>query len=426
MTNSALCFIESIVSNDIVNSGDYKNAEKLLEKEKVSSEKLADIFYLLGNKFFASNQKDAAKLSWKKSRDISIDNRKENSTQKFFLINRKKTYLKTIIGILMVFILLYVFLLVFFKRESVNLQLMPEKFFSKENSLWDEWWDTGRLSQERVNRRYGANELWPLIKRSLGNLFGEESQLLRRDVNEKLMRWLEFSSLSKFRKGPTDYYALTARGLFEAREFEEAISTLKDSIHFAETSHEFEKIYQDLGTVYYYRGYKLRLDGLANYNINDVRNSVLSYENALRYGGDPYLYGNLGWGYYLLDDFKASIENSLKALSLNSELNYVRMNLGIAYLKSDIYDLSFSAYLSLLNFDPGFDEYEGGIRDLMELQLESPGIYPFTHFIIGQLFWQQGFYKKSQSSLQKFLAQRFPQKIWKDKARLLLKKMEIE
>ena len=104
--------------------------------------------------------------------------------------------------------------------------------------------------------------------------------------------------------------------MFEAREFEEALSTLNDSIYFAETPQELEKIYQDLGTVYYYKGYKLQPNGLANYNINDVRDSVKSYEKALRYGEDPFLFGNLGWGYYLLGDYNSSIESSLKALKI--------------------------------------------------------------------------------------------------------------
>ena len=422
MSNSTLTIIESLVPNEMLRAGDYKNAKKLLEEE-VSSEKLADIFYLLGNKFFSSNQKDAAELSWNKSRNILLKNSIENDNQNFFLINRKTNYIKTISIIVIAFIILYGFLLVFFKRESVNFKIGSENIFSNEKSLWENWWDTGRPANRGMYRRYGLEEFWPLINKALGKLFGENEQLLRSEVIEKLKKWLEFSQIPQFRQGPTDYYALIARGLFEAREFEEAVSTLNESIHFAETPEEFEKIYQDLGTVYYYRGYKLRPDGLANYNIKYVRDSVRSYEIALKYGEDPYLYGNLGWGYYLLKDFSLSIENSLQALNLNPELNYVRMNLGIAYLKSGDYEMSFSAYSSLLKFNPEPDEYEGGIRDLMELQMESPGLNPFTNFVIGHLYWQQGFYKKSQSALQKFIYEQFPHQIWKDRARFLLQRM---
>jgi cytochrome c-type biogenesis protein CcmH/NrfG len=46
--------------------------------------------------------------------------------------------------------------------------------------------------------------------------------------------------------------------------------------------------------------------------------------------------------------------------------------------------------------------------------------------VIGQLFWQQGRYKEAQVAWQKFLKQNFPQSLWKDRARSLLNKMEIE
>ena len=130
---------------------------------------------------------------------------------------------------------------------------------------------------------------------------------------------------------------MTGRGLFEAREYDEALNTLKEGLYYAESPEQMEQLYQDLGTVHYYKGYKLQPDGLAQYVLKDVRNSIESYENALRYGEDAYLYGNLGWGYYLIGDYASSIDNSLKALAMNPELNYARMNMGIAYIKQGTY-----------------------------------------------------------------------------------------
>ena len=265
-----------------------------------------------------------------------------------------------------------------------------------------------------------------MLQRSLQNLFGDKSEKLSTDVSEKLKRWLELSYSPTFREGPTDYYALTARGLFAAREFESAISTLNDSLLYAETSAQLGKIYQDLGTIYYYKGYKLQPNGLAHYDLKDVQNSIESYETALLYGEDPYLYGNLGWGYYLLGDYSSSVTSSRRALALKPELNYVRMNLGILYLKKGDYELAFTTYTSLLENKPQLDQYDGGIRDLQELQLEFPGVYPFTNFVIGQLYWQQGRHKEAQVAWQKFLNQNFPQSFWKDRTRSLLKKMIIE
>jgi len=45
---------------------------------------------------------------------------------------------------------------------------------------------------------------------------------------------------------------------------------------------------------------------------------------------------------------------------------------------------------------------------------------------MGQLYWQQGRFKDANASLKKFLKQNFPQILWKERARSLLKKMEIE
>ena len=426
MSYSIFNFVDSLIPQEIINSGDYKKAENLILNEGFSSEKLPDIFYILGNKFFSSKQKTAAERSWKKSKEIVLEKREDNYTKNIFLKNTNTNFSKIISIILFLIICIYLCVLLFFKREPIKFQFGIGNINSKEMSLWDEWWDTGRPFQRDTFKRYGLEELWPLINQTLADLFGEKSLSRGSDIQEKLKDWLELSQIPKFKKGPTDKYALTARGLFEAREFDDAISTLIDSLNFAEIPQEFEKIYQDLGTVYYYRGYKLGLNGLAKYNISDVRKSVESYEKALIFGEDPYLYGNLGWGYFLLNDFDSSIERSIKALSLRPELNYVRMNLGIAYLKMGNYDMSFSAYASILRFSPQIEEYEGGIRDILELQMESPGVYPFTNFLLGQLYWQQGLYKKSRSALKIFISQKFPKKIWKDRASLLLEKMISE
>ena len=160
--------------------------------------------------------------------------------------------------------------------------------------------------------------------------------------------------------------------------------------------------------------------------MKDVRNSIESYERALRYGEDPYLYGNLGWGYYLLGDYVLSVENSLKALTMNPKLNYARMNLGIAYIKKGDYKSAYDAYESLLKYTPEYDEYEGGMRDLMELQHEFPGVYPFSNFVLALLYKHQGRNMEANVLLKKFLRQNFPVAYWKQKANSLLREMESE
>ncbi|GIT03348.1 MAG: hypothetical protein CM1200mP28_06070 [Deltaproteobacteria bacterium] len=254
-----------------------------------------------------------------------------------------------------------------------------------------------------------------ILKKKFKNLFEREKEVPVDKIQEKLKRWLELERSPHFRGGPTDYYALTGRGLFEAREYDEALTTLKEGLYYAESPEQMEQLYQDLGTVHYYKGYKLQPDGLAQYVLKDVRNSIESYEKALRYAEDPYLYGNLGWGYYLLGDYASSVDNSLKALAMNPELNYARMNLGIAYIKKGCLKSAYDAYESLLKYSPEHEEYEGGMRDLMELQQEFQGAYPFSNFVLAQLYKQQGRNMEANEALHKFLRQNFPVTYWHPK-----------
>ena len=416
---------ESIVSEETVNSGNYNDAQKILQKCSLAVDVLAEQFYRLGNRFFNVNQKQAAELAWQKAVNLS-GNREVAKPSEPISLNLKRLRLQTVGAILIVAVSFYVIIFALFEREPELFQFTTIRYSAGELSFWDEWWDTGRPVKHSLSRRFGAEELWPLLKQKFINLFEKEKEVPTDELQEKLERWLELAQSPHFRRGPTDFYALTGRGLFEAREFDEALTTLKEGIYYAESPEQMEHLYQDLGTVHYYKGYKLQPDGLAQYDLKDVRNSVESYENALRFGEDPYLYGNLGWGYYLLGDYVSSVDNSLKALAMNQELNYARMNLGIAHIKQGTYKRAYAAYESLLKYSPEHDEYEGGIRDLMELQLEFPGVYPFSNFVLGQLYKHQGRNMEASEAIHKFLRQNFPVAYWNHKARSLLSEMESE
>ena len=62
---------ESTVSEETVNSGNYSDAQKILQKCFATGDELAEQFYRLGNRFFNVNQKQAAELPWKKSDNLS-------------------------------------------------------------------------------------------------------------------------------------------------------------------------------------------------------------------------------------------------------------------------------------------------------------------------------------------------------------------
>ena len=109
---------------------------------------------------------------------------------------------------------------------------------------------------------------------------------------------------------------------------------------------------------------------------------------------------------------------------MNPKLNYARMNLGIAYIRKASYKNAFEAYKSLLKFSPKHEEYEGGIRDLMELQQQFPGVYPFSNFVLAQLNIQQGRNMEANNFLHKFLMQNFHDVYWHNKAQSLLRRLE--
>tara|TARA_B100000945_G_scaffold281867_1_gene249863 strand:+ start:1261 stop:2559 length:1299 start_codon:yes stop_codon:yes gene_type:complete len=414
---------EFIVSDEIINSGNYAEAQKIIQKCYTKRDALAEKFYRLGNRFFNADKIRAAELAWRKAANLSVVTEVAKQSEPVSL-NLEKLRLQTVGSILIVVVIFYVIIFTLFERGSEPFEFSKLSTSAGEISFWDEWWDTGRPVKHALNRRFGAEELWPLLKQKFENLFERKKEVSVDEIQQKLKHLLELARSPNFRGGPTDYYALTARGLFEALEYDESIATLKEGLYYAESPEQVEQLYQDLGTVHYYKGYKLQPDGLARYVLKDVQNSIVSYENALRYGEDPYLYGNLGWGYYLLGNYVSSVENSLKALNMKPELNYARMNLGIAYIKQRAYKNAYDAYESLMKYNPERDEYEGGIRDLMELQQEFPGVYPFSNFVLAQLYRQQGRNKEANELLHKFLRTKFPDANWYHKARLLLRNIE--
>ena len=183
------------------------------------------------------------------------------------------------------------------------------------------------------------------------------------------------------------------------------------------------ELFRELGTSYYYQGYQLQADGLAKYDLRLVKNSVDSYLQAEKFTSGPYLYGNMGWGFYLLEDFEKSVEYSQRALALDPTLVYVRMNLGISFLRMHEYTKAFLAYQSIRPLEPDFEEYDGGIRDLKELKLQFPGSHPFTDFILGFIMMEQGRFHDSRVALTTFLNSSFAANSWKAKAQEMIRMM---
>ena len=203
MSQTSYSVIESAFPEDIITSGDYESAENLLTKESIPSEILAESFYRLGNRFYSSEQKQAAELAWQKSRELTDITVEFASNIVPVSRNQKKYYLQTIGSVILLIVCLYVFVFTLFPREPEPFQFTTFRSTSGELSFWDEWWNTGRPVTRSMRQRFGPEQLWPMLQRTLENLFGTQNDELSEDIREKLKRWLELSRKPQFSKGPS-------------------------------------------------------------------------------------------------------------------------------------------------------------------------------------------------------------------------------
>ena len=107
---------ESIVSEETVNSGNYNDAQKILQNCSAMRDVLAEQFYRLGNRFFNVNQKQAAELAWKKADNLSV-NREVTNPSESVSLNLKSLRPQTVGSILIVAVSFYVIIFSLFERD---------------------------------------------------------------------------------------------------------------------------------------------------------------------------------------------------------------------------------------------------------------------------------------------------------------------
>jgi tetratricopeptide (TPR) repeat protein len=385
-------------------------------KTKLSSE----VSYREGNLHYSQGNSTAAEQSWKNSSlkqetETKQSGRKNNAG--------RPPFFRTIAAVVLTAVCFYTIIFSFFQREPDALsEWMLSQQQQQHRSFWDNWWDTGRPSISFNRTPFGTEDWLQQFRENLRELMEQENP--ERSVSrQEFEKWLERKKKNSGLQKPTNHYVLTGRGLFNVRKFDEAIATYQEGLHYAESPEHFGELFRELGTAYYYKGYQLQADGLAKYDLKLVNNSIESYLQAEKFTSGPYLYGNMGWGFYLLEDFEKSVEYSERALVLDPTLVYVRMNLGISYLHMDEYSKAFLAYQSIRSFEPEFEEYDGGIRDLKELKIKYPSGYPFTDFILGFILMEQGRFHDSRNALLSFVNSSFAGSSWKLKAQEMIRMM---
>ena len=402
----------------LAKSGNDEEARKLLLAKELSEADERKWLYHLGNLIHAAGRPIQASAVWRE-----IGTPPQISTHDLSLVTLLRRWWPPVLATIGVLTIFYTLLFTTFPRPFDLFQFMQAMNNQQQNqSVWKSFWDKGRPSWRSSDLYVQGDQLVPMLQDTIAKLLGKETK--EKTAKDELAKWLQEYENKLYGEGSSglNYHIVVAKGLFNSRAFEDAIDILEQGLEVEESVTKRSQIYQELGTTYYYKGYELQPDGLARYDLPLVRKSVEAYEQAAPYSSNPYLFGNLGWGYYLLAEYERAIEYGEQALQLAPSLNYVRMNLGITYLRLGELQDSLDSYASILDYRPDRTEYEGGIRDLQELIREFPGQYPFGHFLLGYLFQMQGNYPSAQDAYTRYLKESYIP-YWQAQARHQLNEM---
>lgn len=162
------------------------------------------------------------------------------------------------------------------------------------------------------------------------------------------------------------------------KDFQKAVELKKD---FAYPYSRIGNYYQytekyDLAIEYYNKARKLApydfryylMTASALEKLNKYDQAITMYQEALEINPDlEEAYGNIGWNYYLKDDFQKCIIYSKKAVELSDTAMYAKFNLAIATLRIGNFEEATALYLKYYNESPANPAVDGGIRDLEAL-----------------------------------------------------------
>ena len=360
--------------------------------------------YMIGNKLYEFGEEIHAQKFWQHQ-----------------IIVQKHHIQKYMVSFLTTLSILLFYFLIFQLNPRIDLWgQLALQYEQQQNKQFDNFWNTYRPAQQRQGEYLGLEQTWSLFKQKWQQLFSSEEGTyashyeLLQDLLKR-QRQLQFSSV------PVTLRQALSRGFADVRSFELAIEQLQQNLKEAKSSLEKSQVYEELGTVYYYQGYHLQPDGLAKYDLTLVQKSIDAYEKTIPQLRGPYLYGNLGWGYYLLEKYDKSLENSLKALALHPKLIYVHMNLGLTYLRMNQYEKSFETYERFIDYAT-FSDHEGAIRDLKELTRDSSQ-YPFALFITGYLYMKAKKYYYARRYFKEFFIKWNGSPKWKNQVHQFLEQM---
>ncbi len=377
----------------------------------------AQAHYQRGNQFFAVSAWERALAEWRRASQLW-----GRGVEPARPAGRRFVQLWAVLAFLLTVLLLYNLIFVLFPREAFDREILlsgrPEI-----RSWWERWLDTGR-PQSGDNHKLTVREWWSRLQQRLRR--GDEKKIAeRRGVRPPVSeRWADllrrYGRWGLLNTWELDYAVVAGSGLSQLGDYQGAVEVLENGVRNARQPRRLADLYQGLANSHYYQGYHLQPNGLATYDLRQVRKAAKAYENSLTNQPRALSFGNLGWMKFLLGEYDEAEQLSLRALDLNRGLHYVRLNLGLVYLMQGRNWESFEAYRTVIRQNPQPEVYLGGINDLKEILRDRPGRLPFAYLVLGVLSIKHAEYGEAEEALSRFLAAPGQPQHWKSLARELL------
>jgi tetratricopeptide (TPR) repeat protein len=381
----------------------------------------AQLHYRRGNRFYDTQAWDKALEEWRSAAGLWQLARATGR-----LVARRLLHLRAALALLLTVLLVYVAVFTLVPRDPFEMFMLSGGGGFDTRSWWERMLDNGR-PQPGDGHKMGIREWWERFRRDLQGRDGSQvagSGNGRPGIDarwEELLR--RYGRWGPFFNYELDYNVISGYGLSRMGDYARAVEVFQQGIEHTHQPEKLADLYQGLANAHYYEGYRLQPNGLAKYDLYFVRKSTEAYERSVRYQPRPVSYGNLGWMYFLLGDFRRAEEFSRRALDMDASLEYVRLNLGLTYLmENKVYD-AFEVYRTVIRRNPPDDVYMGGINDLREVVRDNPGRHPFAYLMIGLLAVKRGDYTEARDALNRFNANPLVGQEWRGMAQRLLRDM---
>jgi tetratricopeptide (TPR) repeat protein len=378
--------------------------------------------YLRGNRFFDLHRWDLALAEWRRSTTLwRMAGLARRAMAAPFV------QIRAVLLLLLTVLLAYNLIFTLFPRDPFDaLALAGATSREDHRNWWERWLDTGR-PQTGQGRRVDLREWWWRFRLSLRERGTDTARRggARPSLDD---RWEEM--LRRYGRWgvPTasgaDSFIIAGYGLSRVGEYEASVAAFEKGLARARDDLQLADLYQGLANAHYYQGYRLQPDGLARYDLALVKKAADAYERSLRHQERPLSYGNLGWMYFLLADYRRAEVYSKRALLLDESLEYVRLNLALVLLMQDRIGESFETYRQVVRRDPPPEVYLGGLNDLREVIRDHGGRVPYAQLMRGLLAAKSGDHTQARVALTRLLASPGVAETWRAVARRILETMD--